>query len=147
MAQGAYMPEKIRIFKRCKSSLPIDVKIGDLAVHEKDYLIDISLGGLSFKSRSKVDIGTVIEITIPLTYPVYQTLGKVLWCKKEKNFYNVGIKYILPNNKPTVEAVEQVCDISAYRSEIYKKEGKVVSSEDAALRWLNEYIKQFESNK
>jgi hypothetical protein len=140
------MSTSLRFFKRCRSNLPVDIKIGDVAYQEKDFLNDISLGGLSFKSKVNIEQGKVVDITIPLTYPVFQTVGKVIWSKKMNDHFNVGVKFVLPNNRPTVEAVEQVCDIEQYKKEIMEKDGKTLSSEDAAIRWLKGYIEEYKKS-
>jgi len=137
------MGNKMRMFKRYKSNLSIDVRIDDVAVHEKDYLNDISLGGLSFKSKVPIQKNKIVEITIPLTYPVFQALGRVLWSRKEEDHYIVGVRFVIPKNELTVEAVGEICDIDEYKNEVYRKEGRILSSEDAAVEWLNAYIKEF----
>ena len=137
------MENKLRIFKRSKSDLPIDVSINHEADPEKEFLNDISLGGLSYKSKVPIQENKIIEITMPLTYPVFQVIGRVRWCKKEGDCYVVGIKFVIPVNELTIEAVEEVCDIDEYRNEVYRKEGRILSSEDAAVEWLNAYIKEF----
>ena len=137
------MENKIRIFKRSRSDLPIDVSIDNEANPEKEFLNDISLGGLSFKSKVPIQENKIIEITMPLTYPVFQVIGRVRWCRKEGDYYVVGIKFVIPVNELTIEAVEEVCDIDEYKNEVYRKEGRILSSEDAAAEWLNAYIKEF----
>jgi hypothetical protein len=143
MLEGELMENKIRIFRRSRSDLPIDVSINHEADPEKEFLNDISLGGLSFKSKVPIQENKIIEITMPLTYPVFQVIGRVRWCRKEGDYYVVGIKFVIPVNELTIEAVEEVCDIDEYRNEVYRKEGRVLSSEDAAVEWLNAYIKEF----
>ncbi len=137
------MEHKIRLHKRSKSDLPIDVSINDEANPETDLLNDVSLGGLSFKSKVPIQENKIIEITMPLTYPVFQVIGRVRWCRKEADHYIVGIRFVTPVNELTVEAVEEICDIDEYKNEVYKKEGRILSSEDAAVEWLNAYIKEF----
>jgi hypothetical protein len=137
------MENKIRIYKRSKSDLPIDVSLDNEANAEKDFLNDISLGGLSFKSKVPIQKNKIIEITMPLTYPIFQVIGRVLWSRKEGDYYLVGVKFVIPVNELTIEAVEEVCDIDEYKNEVYRKDGRILSSEDAAVEWLNAYIKEF----
>jgi hypothetical protein len=101
------------------------------------------LGGLSFKSKVPIQENKIVEITMPLTYPVFQVIGRVRWCRKEGNYYVVGVRFVIPKNELTIEAVEEICDIDEYKNEVYRKEGRILSSEDAAVEWLNAYIKEF----
>ena len=39
--------------------------------------------------------------------------------------------------------VEQVCPIEQYRHEMLKNEGRTLSSEEAALEWIQKYAPQF----
>ena len=67
-------PEKeSRKFVRRDADIPIEIGLGDLVAHKKEYLNNISFGGLSFKSRDEVKAGTVINIRIPLVRPMFET--------------------------------------------------------------------------
>lgn len=57
-------------------------------------LIDISKGGLGIKSSSYLEIETTLSIHIQLESENYVVIGKVVWCRKEENLYNCGLKLI-----------------------------------------------------
>lgn len=57
-------------------------------------LIDISIGGLGIKSSTYLEIDTTISVHIQLETDNYVVIGKVVWCRKEGNLYNCGLKLI-----------------------------------------------------
>ena len=137
-------PEKeTRKFIRHGASLPIKVGLGDLVTHKKEYLNNISFGGLSFKSREEVKIGTVIDVRIPLTRPVFESKGKVTWCVKNVKHFDVGVQFTAPADTFKVRMLEQICHIELYKKELRKKQGRKITGEQAAIEWISKYADKF----
>ncbi len=135
--------KETRKFIRHEAGLPIEVGLGDLVAHKKEYLNNISFGGLSFKSKENVEKGTVIKIRIPLVRPMFEATGKVAWCRKENDIYNVGVQFVTPADGFKMRMLEQICHIETYKKEVRKKEGRRITGEAAAIEWINKYAAKF----
>jgi len=57
-------------------------------------LIDLSVGGLGIKSNVVLENDTTISINIQVDEMNYVVIGRVVWCTKEGNLYNCGLKLI-----------------------------------------------------
>jgi PilZ domain len=132
-----------RKFIRHDAALPIEISLGDIVAHKKEYLNNISFGGLSFKSREEVKIGTVINVRIPLVRPMFEAKGKVTWCVKNDKHFDVGVQFVTPADDFKVRMLEQICHIEVYKKELRKKQGRRVTGEQAAIEWISKYADKF----
>jgi hypothetical protein len=137
------MTDDKRHFERYNLDIPILMKLGDVAYDKTEYLNNISLGGLSFKSTVPVKDGTVIEITIPLVRPVFRVKGKVTRCEKKDDHYDIGVSFSDKADAFKIRMVEQICHIEKYKAEIDKKEGRKITGEQAALEWIRKFAAHF----
>jgi hypothetical protein len=135
--------KELRNFIRHDAGLPIEIGFSELVAHKKEYLNNISFGGLSFKSKVNIEIGTLINIRIPLVKPMFEAKGKVVWCVNDGNIYNVGVKFVAPADGFKLRMLEQICHIETYKKEIRKKEGRCVTGEEAAIDWIKKYADKF----
>jgi hypothetical protein len=135
--------KEVRKFVRHDAGMAIDITLGDLVAHKQEYLNNISFGGLSFKSKENVEPGTLISIKIPLLRPMFEAKGKVAWCKKDGDIYNVGVTFVTQADQFKLRMLEQVCLIEAYKKEIMERDGRRVTGEQAAIEWINKYADKF----
>lgn len=135
----------MRKYIRHPSDIPIEFSIAELAVNDREYLNDISCGGLSFRSRVPVKAGTVIVIKIPFLQPEFHSRGVVKWCRKRGDGYDVGVAFEDQEEAFKTRMVEQICHIEHYKREVYEREGRVLSGEEAALEWIKRYAASFPS--
>jgi hypothetical protein len=133
----------MRKFIRHPSDIPIEFSIEELAVNDKEYLNDISFGGLSFRSRSAVKAGAVILISIPFLKPEFHSRAVVKWCRKRGDVYDVGVAFDDLEEAFKTRMVEQICHIEHYKREVYEKEGRVLTGEEAAVEWIKRYAARF----
>lgn len=133
-----------RKFIRHPSDIPIEYDIEDVVTDQRDYLNNISLGGLSFRSLINISIGKVIRIHIPLHQPVIDLEGRVVWCKFTGQYYNVGVEFIRPEEAFMARMVEQVCYIESYKKQIQETEGRTLTGEQAAEEWIRKYAAGFQ---
>jgi hypothetical protein len=133
----------MRNFIRHPSNIPIDFQLEEVATEGSENLKNFSFGGLSFSSKSMLSAGTIISIKIPLIQPVFQAVGRVSWCRPENNQFEVGIKFLDKDDMFRTRMVEQICHIEEYRQEVQKKEGRKMSSKDAAQEWIKKFAPQF----
>jgi len=141
----------MRQYIRHPSGIPISYCLGKLEVtlHDQagffasDRLRDVSRGGLCFNADCPVSKGTPIHIEIPIEHPPYEADGTVAWCRPEGDHFAVGVQFDEPSTHYSVRMVEQVCHIEHYRTSILEREGRKLSSEEAATEWVERYAAQF----
>lgn len=137
-----------RKYIRHRANLPIEIKLSELVPHKKEFLTNISFGGLSFKSSVPIEKHTVINIKIPLSRPVFSAKGKVVWCKTNPDStYDIGVQFIGAKDHFKIRMVEQICHIEEYKKEIFEKEGRKLTSVEAALEWIHKYADKFPLEK
>lgn len=144
----------MRKFIRHPSDIPIDFKVDECSPATVYKMKDISEGGLCFKTDREMTRGLKIQIHIPLAFQMHATgetsqgerfeaNGIVAWCKKETEGYAVGVQFLDPDTQFGVRMVEQVCHIEHYRYDVLQAEGRSLTSEQAALEWVERYAAEF----
>jgi len=133
----------MRKFIRHPSDIPIEIIVESDADSGNYNLTKISLGGLSFKGNRFYEPGSIVTIRISVVRPVYQTRGRVVWCRKKGEFYEIGIQFIEAGDAYQCRMVEQVCHIEHYRKEVAETEGRTLSSQEAAYEWILKYASEF----
>lgn len=136
-------PHNARQYIRHPSRMPIRFDLhGDL-VHHDDYLCNVSEGGLCFATEIALDPGQAIHLTIPLLGQSYEADGQVAWCQKIGRGYEVGVRFLSPQDHFNVRMVEQLCHIEDYRQQVEHEEGRVLTSEQAAEEWVARFAESF----
>jgi hypothetical protein len=136
-----------RRYLRHALDIPIQIQMEEVATDEKEYLIDIGAGGLSFKSRVFIENGKKIHIKIPLIKPIFEAEGEVVWSKKKDEYYYVGVKFVQDVDIFRMRMVEQVCYIQRYKEEIREKEGRILTGTQAAMEWIQKFASNFPHEK
>ena len=136
---------KERKYARHPTDIPIEVDydLSGVVADKVDYLNNVSFGGLSFQSLKDLEIGAVINISIPLVKPVCHIRGRVVWCKPANEHFDVGVEFIEPERIFKARMVEQVCHIEHYKREMLEKEGRHLTGEEAALEWIKKFAADF----
>jgi hypothetical protein len=137
------MTETQRQFIRHPSDAPISYQLREVVMHQSDYLRNIGAGGLCFSSRIAISPGTSIHIEIPIAEPVFEADGIVVWCQPTGPAYEIGVRFDGVEAEYGIRMVEQVCHIEHYRAEILRQEGRELTSEEAALEWIQKYAARF----
>ena len=133
----------MRKYIRHPSDMPLEYELGDIVAHKKEYLNDVSQGGLSFLSSRYIEAGSIIKIQIPIREPMFQADGIVVWCREKNGSYDVGVKFKEFKSEYGLRMVEQVCHIEHYKKEVLEKEGRKMTGEQAAIEWISKYAKDF----
>ncbi len=133
----------MRKYIRHPSDIPIEFDVVDGAHGRHETLNNISLGGLSFQSQTALPVGRVVNFRIPFVKPPFETVGRVVWCKRRRMGYDIGLELTNPDEAFRTRMVEQVCHIEHYKREIYKTEGRQMSGQEAALEWISKYAHLF----
>jgi hypothetical protein len=65
--------------------------------------------------------------------------GRVCWCQEKNGHFVLGVKFLDTEDAFRVRMVEQICHIEHYKREVFEKEGRVLSGEQAAMEWIPKY--------
>lgn len=137
------MTQSKRQFLRHPSDVPICYSLREVVSSQSDYLRNIGEGGLCFTSRIAISPGTSIHIEIPIAQPVFEADGVVVWCQSAGPAYEVGVRFEGVEAEYGIRMVEQVCHIEHYRRGVLEREGRSLTSEEAALEWIQKYAARF----
>ncbi|WP_323813080.1 PilZ domain-containing protein [Cellvibrio sp. NN19] len=134
----------MRTYIRHPTSIPIHVCAGG----DKESRVrvrNLSAGGLCFITDKPVKVGTMVEFDIPVTSPDYHGRGVIVWRREQSpQSYEVGVRFTSDDEFFRTRMVEQVCQIEDYRQRLALK-GRQLTSEEAALEWIERYSANFDS--
>lgn len=141
----------MRKYIRHPSDIPLDYSVSELEPCMAQRLKDVSVGGLCFTTTRPLEQGTRIHIRIPILLSVtgnpqeepFDADGVVAWCRAEGKAFAVGVQFADESTEFGVRMVEQVCHIEHYRFDVLHTEGRQLSSEEAALEWVERYAAEF----
>lgn len=136
-----------RAFVRHPTEIPIQITAVNLKGSISQNLIDISQGGISFKSPHKFSKGEVVEITIPFVTPLFKSKGTVVWSRRDGKSYEIGLQFHNTDDSFRLRMVEQICYIEAYRKKQLEMEGRELTSDEAAIEWIERYASSFPGNE
>ena len=134
-----------RSYLRHPSDIPIDVLPAEVDSGDKRSLHNVSHGGLSFSANQMHSQGETVRIRITLVSPVFEAVGKVVWCHGTDGHYIVGVEFLDDVDLFRARMVEQICHIEHYKKSLHEVEGRQLSSQEAALEWINKYADSFPS--
>lgn len=133
----------MRNYIRHPSDIPIDFQPEELTEAHSDHLKNISQGGLAFQSSTSLAPGSIIRVKIPLVTPVFQAVGRVMWCHASGDQFEIGIEFLDHDDVFHARMVEQLCHIEHYRQQILEQEGRQLTSEQAAAEWIQRFAPDF----
>jgi hypothetical protein len=133
----------MRRYIRHPSDIPIEFDVTDTVSDQRESLNNVSLGGLSFQSKSSLPLGAIVTIRVALVTPPFQTRARVIWCRRAGMNYDIGVELVDPEDAFRTRMVEQICHIEHYKREVLKTEGRRLSGEEAALEWIGKYAHLF----
>lgn len=132
----------MRKFIRHPSDIPIEYTLRAVRL-AKIRLKNVSVGGLSFTTRERLNIGREIELTIPGVRPVFRARARVAWCLPRKGCFDIGVQFVDQDDAYRARMVEQVCYIEQYKNDVKRAEGRNLSGEEAAFEWIRKYASTF----
>lgn len=138
---------EMRTFIRHPSDIPIDVIFEGLVERKEEYLANVSIGGLAFSSATPLEENSSIVVRIPLVRPAFEARGRVIWCRKENDHFDIGVEFLETKDGFRIRMVEQICHIEHYKNEIKRKEGRDLSGKEAALEWINKFAGSFQKEQ
>lgn len=132
----------MRKFVRHPSSIPIELAVARAPNSGAPELRNISNGGFACAIDQPIEVGSAVQLRIPVIWPDYRGCGVVVWCRPAPPCYEVGIEFNAQDFFKT-KMVEQLCQIELYRQQIFRDEGRELDSERAAQEWIGLYAKEF----
>lgn len=136
----------MRKYLRHPSDIPINVSsIGD-GRDSISSLQNLSLGGICCEVDQFIESGTEIIINIPLVKPSYEGHGVVVWCRREDDHYDLGIRFVEKEEAFKSRMVSQICQIEHYKKQVQENEGRDLDGEQAAKEWISKFAAGFSSD-
>ena len=133
----------MRGFIRHPLGYPIQHHFINSKVPHKNYLRNVSEGGLCFRSDTHIAPGQLIQIKIPNGQSPFEATCLVAWCSKDGSDFEVGVKFEDKDTEFAMRLVEQACYIEEYRKVAFSKQGRQLTEEEAAKEWIDKYAGAF----
>jgi hypothetical protein len=134
----------MRQYIRHPLDIPIEVRYDPDNDFELQTTQNVSYGGLSFHSEKPIELGSIISLRIIYLEPAFEvTEAQVVWCQKSGNKYIIGVEFPDPEDAFRVRIVEQIYQIENYKKEIEFKDGRKLTTEEAAKEWIGRYAASF----
>ncbi len=137
-----------RRYLRHPSEIPLEFRVAGSGGRpsggaSSPRLADLSLGGLCFRAPAPALPGQELLIRVPLVDPNLELRGRVVWCRRRGAAWEVGVAFHEEAEAHRARMVEQICHIERYRREVRRREGRELSSEEAAREWIARYAARF----
>ena len=135
----------MRRFIRHPTNIPIDIQLApdQSEKTEGSCMSTVSHGGLSCEVDSQLNPGSKINICIPSVSPTFQGEAEVVWCRESNGRFEIGVQFCDAQDAYKSQMVQQVCQIERYKNTVYKEEGRMLTSNEAAKEWIEKYAENF----
>lgn len=133
----------MRKYIRHPSDVPIEFEVADTMNIQQQRLHNVSLGGLSFFASESLALGTLLTIRIPVVQPDFEVQGRVVWCYEWDELWELGVELLDPDQAYHARMVEQICHIEHYKREVWMRDGRRISTEEAAREWIAAHAADF----
>ncbi len=133
----------MRKYLRHPSDIPISVASVDAGPCCSTNLQNLSMGGICCEVDKFIASGTEIVVNIPLVKPCYEGHGVVVWCRREDDHFELGIRFDEAQEAFKSRMVSQVCQIEHYKKQVRENEGRELDGEQAAKEWICKYAADF----
>ena len=132
----------MRSFIRHPTDIPIEIRLEDQSC-QHEPLRNVSRGGLCFLHPQAAAVGSNIVVRIALTSPPFEAACRVTWCQADGNAWQVGVEFLDQDILFRLRMVEQICHIEQYRRTVRESQGRALSSQEAAIEWIERYAGAF----
>ncbi|HEV2733732.1 MAG TPA: PilZ domain-containing protein [Longimicrobiaceae bacterium] len=132
-----------RRFIRHTADVPLEVRTVRESAVESRRGVNVSFGGLAFESDGPVPHGTTLQVRIDQVKPPFEAHAQVVHCEPEGDHFCIGVQFLDAADAFRARMVEQVCSIERYRREVRRREGRVLSGQQAAEEWIHENAARF----
>ena len=132
-----------RRYIRHPSDIPIEFSAAAGEPVTRARAHDVSFQGLAFQADRYAAPGTVIDLRIPTVSPAFETRGVVVWCRRLRERFEVGVRFLESADAYKARMVEQICHIEQYKRDVLEREGRKLSGGAAAREWIEKYAAKF----
>jgi hypothetical protein len=132
-----------RRFIRHTADVPLEVRAVDERAGETLRGVNVSFGGLAFESDGPLAYGTTLEVRIDQVKPPFEAHARVVHCEPEGDHFCIGVQFLDASDAFRARMVEQVCSIDRYRRQVQEREGRELSSQEAAEEWIHRHASRF----
>ena len=101
---------------------------------------------LNFWERSRLDMSSILELTVPTRKKTHAFKGKVVAIREKDSGYDIGVWLINAEDAPKLRIIEQICHIELYLNDKKYREGPFVSPEKITQEWIGKYASHFPVN-
>lgn len=136
-----------REFIRHTVNVPLEIESVSETERRNEQSLNVSPGGLAFVSSFCPRNGDMLRLRIPTVRPVFEAAARVAWCRPEDGCYLVGVQFVNAAAAFRSRMVQQVCSIENYRQEVREKEGRELTTQQAASEWIERYAGHFPASE
>ena len=137
----------MREFLRHPAAIPIEFRLADEDPRRGTQLLNVSHGGLCFRTEQCVEAESIILLSVPSLRPGFEVHARVAWCQPianaEREAWDVGVAFLDARDAWRTRLVEQACHIEAYRRDVARQEGRELDREQAAREWVERFAADF----
>ena len=134
-----------RRFYRHPIRVPIQLRlIEDEQVSSKTA--NISLGGLCFFWKDKLEKGKLLSVSIPVNETLFEGIqAKVTYSRQDKvvDLFKTGVSFLDAPSAFKAKLAEEALQILQYQKELSRTQGVKISDEEAADLWIERFAKYF----
>lgn len=132
-----------REFLRHTVNVPLEVdRVTDVPPMMEEG-VNVSFGGLAFLSSACPSVGEILRLRISTVEPAFEAQARVAWCRPEARKFLVGVQFLDSTDAFQSRMVQQVCSIENYRRTVQQKEGRTLTTQEAADEWITRYAGRF----
>ena len=136
-------PSRTRQRQYIRHPANVPIQVADVPPSVASHVTDVSYGGLSFTSGQPHPAGSEIEIAVPDVDADFRARAIVAWCYYVDPGYRVGVRFLDPEDAFQSRMVEQMAAIESYRREVFEREGRQMTGEEAAREWIERFGSEF----
>ncbi len=132
----------MRSYIRHPANMPIEFSFQADKTPNIQNAQNVSKGGLCFISDIAIPKGSHLNVNIPNLKSPFIEKCIVIWCRKAKGNYEVGVKFNDDKTSFRMRMIEQICHIEKYRTDMISK-GRQLNWAEASQEWISKYAGDF----
>lgn len=132
-----------RQYVRHTIGVPLEVERLGESSRMTEAGVNVSHGGLAFLSSWCPHVGEVLQLRISTVEPAFEARARVSWCRSEAGRFLVGVQFLDATDAFRSRMVQQVCAIERYRDEVRAREGRALTTQEAAAEWIARHAGRF----
>jgi hypothetical protein len=133
----------MRQFIRHPAEVPIEVSATGGSPGPLEHARNVSAGGLALRCGAAFPADSIVHVRIACVRPTFETDARVVWCSACPGGFELGVEFLEADDAFRARMVEQVCRIEQYRAEVRARDGRELTSDEAAAEWIARYAAAF----